>query len=60
MVMLLFLGECGPQNQNYPFKLKFGTWTNWNMQNSMVWFILSVLDLKHIFWANLVQNIRIV
>ena len=55
-----FLGKFGPKNQNYQFKLKFGTYTNSNMQNSMVMFILSVFDWKYPFWANLVQKIKIV
>ena len=31
-----FLGRFGPKNQNCQFKLKFGTYTNSNMQNSAV------------------------
>ena len=50
----------GPKNQNVKFKLKFGTYTNSNMQNSMALFAFSVLDLKHSFWANLVQKFKIV
>ena len=34
-----FLGKFGPKNQNCHFKVKFGTYTNSNMQNSMVMFI---------------------
>ena len=34
-----FLGKFGPKNQNCQFKLKFGTFNNSNMQNSMVMFI---------------------
>ena len=44
-------GKRGPKNQNSPFKLKFGTMTNSNQQNSMVVFAFSVLDWKHRFWA---------
>ena len=33
-----FLGKFGAKNQNYQFKLKFGTYTNSNMQNSVVMF----------------------
>ena len=40
-------------------KLKFGTQTNWNMQNLMVVHTFSVLDGKHP-WANLVQKVEIV
>ena len=38
-------------------KLKFGTHTNSNMQNSMEMFTFS--DQKHRFWVNLVQKIKI-
>ena len=55
-----FLGKFGPKHWNYHFKLKFGTYSNSGMQNSMVMFILSVFDLKYPFWANLVQKIKIV
>ena len=41
-----FLGKFGQKNQNCQFKLKFGTETNSNVQNSMVVFILFVLDWK--------------
>ena len=50
------LDKLGPKNQNYQFKLKFGTSTDLNIQNSMALFTLSVLDQKHAFWANLVQK----
>ena len=40
--------------------LKFGTYTNSNMQNSMVMFTFSAFDWKYPFWANLVQNVKIV
>ena len=43
--------QAWPKNQNSPFKLKFGTMTNSNQQNSMVVFAFSVLDWKHRFWA---------
>ena len=54
------LGKLGPKNQNCQFKLKFGTYTNSNMQNSMVEFVLFVLHWKYPFWVNLVQKIEIV
>ena len=41
---ILFLGKYGPKNQSYQFKLKFGTQTNSNMQNTMVVFTFSVSD----------------
>ena len=53
-------GQIWSKNQNCHFKLKFGTYSNSNMQNSMVMFILSVFDWKYPFWANLVQKIKIV
>ena len=40
------MGEIGPENQNCLFKLKFGTYINSNMQNSVVRFILFALDLN--------------
>ena len=42
-----FLGKFGPKNQNCQFKLKFGTRTNSDMQNSLVMFTFSVLDWKY-------------
>ena len=55
-----FLGKFGPKNQNYQLKLKFGTYTNSNMQNSMVMFTFSVFDRKYPYWANLVQKVKII
>ena len=37
--------------QNCQFKVKFGTSTNLNMQNSMM-FTFSVFDWKYLFWVN--------
>ena len=51
-----FLGQFGPEYQNCQFKLKFGTKTNCNMQNSVVMFILFI----HPFWESLVQKIKVV
>ena len=48
-----FLGKFGQKNQNCRFKLKFGTKTNPNMQNSMVALAFSVLDRKHPFLLSL-------
>ena len=59
-VEIPFLGKFGPKNQISHFKLKLGTYTNSNMQNSMVMFILSVFDWKCPFWANLVQKVKII
>ena len=51
-----FLGKFGQKTQNCQFKLKFGTQTNSNMQNSMVMFTFSLFDWKYLFWVNLVQK----
>ena len=48
-----------PKNHNCQFKLKFGTKTNQNMQNSLVVFTFSGLDQKYPFRVNLVQKIKI-
>ena len=53
----LFEQICS-KTRNCEFKLKFGIYTNLNMQNSMALFTLPVLDQKHPFWVNLVQNIK--
>ena len=55
-----FLGKFSPKNQICQFKLKFGTKTNSNIQNSKVVFTFSVLNRKYTIWANLVQKIKIV
>ena len=55
-----FFGKLGPKNQNYHFKLKFRTYTNSNMQNSMMMFIFSVFDYKYPFWAHLFQKVKII
>ena len=39
-------------------ELKFGTYTNSNMQNSMV--IFTFFDRKYPFWANFVQKVRLI
>ena len=39
-----FLDKLGPKNQNCQFKLKFGTYTNSNMKDSMVALIFSIFD----------------
>ena len=43
-----FLGKSGQKNQNCQFKLKFGTKTNLNTQNSMMMFTFSVSDHKYL------------
>ena len=55
-----FRANLVQKNQSCHFKLKFGTFTNLNMQNSVVMLSFSVLDQKYRFLANLVQKIKIV
>ena len=55
-----FLGKFGPKNENCQFKLKFGTKTNLNKQNSMMMFTFSVFDQPYLSWANSVQKFKIV
>ena len=57
---ITFLGKFSPKNQNCQFILKFVTRTNSNRQNSIVMFSLSVADWNYLFWANLVQKIKVV
>ena len=57
---ILFLGKFGPKNQNCKFWLKFGTWTNANIQNSMAMFNFSAFYWNYPLWANLTQLIKIV
>ena len=59
-VEIPFLGKFGPKSQNSRFKLKFGTYTKSNMQNSMVMFKFFVFDWKYPFWANLIQKVKII
>ena len=56
---MLFLGKFGPTNQTGHFKLKFGTQTNSNKQNSMMVFTFSFLDRKHPFWLTKVNKVRL-
>ena len=55
-----FLGKFVPKNRNCHFQLKFSSKNYSNIPNSMVVLTFSVLDGKHSFLANLVQNISIV
>ena len=57
---ILFLRKFGPKNEDWQFKLKFGTQNNSNMQYSMTMLTLSVLDWKCSFGGNLVQKVKIV
>ena len=52
-------GQICSKKSKFHFKLKFGTYTNLNMQNLMVNFIFFVFEWKYLFWANLVQKIKI-
>ena len=49
-----FYDNLFQKNQNCQFILKFGTWTNSNMQNSMAMFNFFVFYWNYYFWANLV------
>ena len=55
-----FSGKFGPNIQICQFHLKFSAKTNSNMQNSMGMFTFSLFNGKHVFWAFLVQKIKIV
>ena len=58
---MAFFGKFCPKNQNCHFMLKFGTYTNSSMQKSMKLFsFFFFFQWEYSFWANLVQNIRIV
>ena len=57
---LHFLHKFGPKNQKCLLKVKFDSYTNSNMQNSVVVFTFSALDLKYLFCTNVVQKIKIV
>ena len=56
----LFWANLVSKYQNCHFTLKFGTYTNSNMQNSMMLFSFFVFQWKYPFWANLIQKIKIV
>ena len=53
-------GQIWSKKSNYQLKLKFGSQTNSNMQNSMMLFTFFVFEWKYSFWANLVQKIKII
>ena len=55
-----FLGKFGWKSQDCQFEVKYGIRINSNMQNSMILLTVSILDQTHLFWANLVQTIKIV
>ena len=61
----LFLGKFGPRNQNYnlkiiTYKLKFVDKPNSTMQNSMMQLTVFVFHWECPFWADFVQNVKIV
>ena len=57
------MGKFGQKRQNCYSKLKFCTYTNSNMQNSMVMFVsylfIYIYDRKYPFLANLVRKVKI-
>ena len=62
----ILFGQIGPKTQNCQLKLRFGTYTNSNMQNAMVVFIFVLFLFLFLFFfcflfcfTNLVQKIRI-
>ena len=66
MVMLNFalfdwtnLDKFHPKNQNFQFRVKFGTKNNSNMYNSMVVFTFSVFDQNFPFRASLFWKFKI-
>ena len=52
------MGKFGPEIQNCQFKLKFGTITNLNIQNSIMMFTFSFFNQKYPFWADLIQKVK--
>ena len=52
-------GQIWSKKSKYQLWLKFGAYTNWNMQNSVVMFTFSVFDRNYAFWANLVQKSKL-
>ena len=61
MFTISVLGKsCQKKKQNCEFKLKFGTKTNSNLQNSIAVFNFSVLDFEYPFGGALFQKIKII
>ena len=56
---ITFWGKFVPENQNCQFKLKFGTKTNLDMQNSVVLFTFSVFDWKYPFKARFILEAEV-
>ena len=59
-LQISFLSKFSPKNQNCQIILKFGTWTNSTLQNSMAMFNFSAFYWDCPFWSDLVQLIKIV
>ena len=55
-----FLGNLVPKFKVVSLKLKPGTKSNSDIQNSMVLFTFFALDREYTFWADLVQKIKTV
>ena len=55
-----FLSRFGPKKIKLSIQAEIGYSFYSNMRNSMVMLTFSVLDCKHIFWANLVQKFKFV
>ena len=47
------------QKTNFRIKLKFGTYTNLNVLDSILMFTFSALDWKQTFWTNVMAKIKI-
>ena len=54
----LFLSKFCPNYQNFPFKRKFGTQTNSNMQNSVEMFTFLDVDRNYLFRAYLFEKFK--
>ena len=54
------MDRFGPKSQDCQLKLKFGSTSNPNMQNSVVLSTFSTFDRKNPFLSNLVQKLKIV
>ena len=54
-----FLDKFRPKTEDCQFQLKFGTYSNLNMKNSLAMFILSVFELKYFFFGKFVSNNRL-
>ena len=58
---ILIFHKFGPKKQIFHFKLKFGTKTNLNIQNSTLILVFSsILDRKFLFLKYLLQKTKII